>query len=80
MWPFGDFSLYFHLVYVPVSPRILQVWPKGKVVFPDYFKNVTRQVWKDLIVKHRVKLVFDALWIVSPYYKYMPSLSITRGW
>ena len=46
-------------------PPAEQVWPQGKVVFPDYFKNATQQVWKELIVKHRKKLVFDAIWIVS---------------
>ncbi|XP_070183432.1 maltase-glucoamylase-like [Littorina saxatilis] len=40
-----------------------KVWPDPKVVFPDFFKNVTRQTWKDLIVSHRSKLVFDGLWI-----------------
>ncbi|XP_076463036.1 putative maltase-glucoamylase 2 [Babylonia areolata] len=39
------------------------VWPKGKVVFPDYFKEETRKVWKDLIVKHHKNLTFDGLWI-----------------
>ncbi|XP_025110817.1 maltase-glucoamylase, intestinal-like [Pomacea canaliculata] len=39
------------------------VWPVGKVVFPDFFKNHTRQVWKELIVNHRNVLVFDGLWI-----------------
>ncbi|XP_067678896.1 maltase-glucoamylase-like [Haliotis asinina] len=39
------------------------VWPKGKVVFPDFFKNFTREIWSDLIVTHRRRLVFDGLWI-----------------
>ncbi|XP_041359340.1 maltase-glucoamylase, intestinal-like [Gigantopelta aegis] len=39
------------------------VWPNGKVVFPDFFKNSTRQVWQDLIVKQHSTLVFDGLWI-----------------
>ncbi|XP_071117585.1 maltase-glucoamylase-like isoform X2 [Haliotis cracherodii] len=39
------------------------VWPKGKVVFPDFFKNVTREVWSDLIVRHHSRLGFDGLWI-----------------
>ncbi|XP_052256801.1 sucrase-isomaltase, intestinal-like isoform X2 [Dreissena polymorpha] len=40
------------------------VWPVGKVVFPDFFKNSTKQVWKELIVKHHNhNLTFDGLWI-----------------
>ncbi|KAK7100862.1 hypothetical protein V1264_023730 [Littorina saxatilis] len=39
------------------------VWPKGKVVFPDYFKSSTSQVWKDLIVKHQNQIRFDGIWI-----------------
>ncbi|XP_046544792.1 LOW QUALITY PROTEIN: sucrase-isomaltase, intestinal-like [Haliotis rubra] len=39
------------------------VWPKGKVVFPDFFKNVTSEIWSDLIVSHHSRLVFDGLWI-----------------
>ncbi|XP_076463033.1 putative maltase-glucoamylase 2 [Babylonia areolata] len=39
------------------------VWPKGKVVFPDFFKSEARKVWKDLIVKHHKNLTFDGLWI-----------------
>lgn len=39
------------------------VWPKGKVVFPDFLKNETREYWKDLIVSHYANLSFDGLWI-----------------
>ncbi|XP_061182189.1 maltase-glucoamylase-like [Saccostrea echinata] len=39
------------------------VWPKGKVVFPDFLKNETREYWKKLIVEHHNKLPFDGLWI-----------------
>ncbi|KAL5015728.1 hypothetical protein ScPMuIL_005317, partial [Solemya velum] len=40
------------------------VWPKGKVVFPDFFNNDTRKLWRELIVKHRNEtLTFDGLWI-----------------
>ncbi|XP_076462037.1 sucrase-isomaltase, intestinal-like [Babylonia areolata] len=39
------------------------VWPKGKVVFPDFFKPETRRVWKELIVEHRNRIAFDGLWI-----------------
>nr|KAG5709612.1 hypothetical protein BaRGS_001662 [Batillaria attramentaria] len=39
------------------------VWPRGKVVFPDYFKNATEHVWKTLIVQHHQNLSFDGLWI-----------------
>ena len=42
----------------------LQVWPKGKVVFPDFFLPRTEDVWRQLIVKHRTVLAFDGLWIV----------------
>ena len=49
-------------IYVTLS---LQVWPKGKAVFPDFFKNATAEVWKQLIVKHHNNnLTFDGLWIV----------------
>ena len=45
---------------------ISQVWPAGKAIFPDFFKNVTAEVWKDLIIKHHnTTLTFDGLWIVS---------------
>ncbi|XP_014679927.1 PREDICTED: sucrase-isomaltase, intestinal-like [Priapulus caudatus] len=39
------------------------VWPTGKTVFPDFFLERTQQWWKDLIVKERQKLNFDAIWI-----------------
>ncbi|KAL8616022.1 hypothetical protein ACOMHN_014984 [Nucella lapillus] len=39
------------------------VWPKGKVVFPDFFKSGARRVWKELIVQHRQTLAFDGIWI-----------------
>ena len=43
-----------------------KVWPVGKVVFPDFFKNSTKQIWKELIVKqHTETITFDGLWIVS---------------
>ncbi|KAK7501086.1 hypothetical protein BaRGS_00007571 [Batillaria attramentaria] len=39
------------------------VWPKGKVVFPDYFKNATAEKWKTLIEQHSMNMSFDGLWI-----------------
>ncbi|XP_050403277.1 maltase-glucoamylase [Patella vulgata] len=40
------------------------VWPKGKVVFPDYFKNSTREVWKELIkIHYNTTMQFDGLWV-----------------
>nr|KAG5714023.1 hypothetical protein BaRGS_020351 [Batillaria attramentaria] len=39
------------------------VWPDPKVVFPDFFKNVSREAWKELIIKFRSQLIFDGLWI-----------------
>lgn len=39
------------------------VWPKGKVVFPDYFKNATQKTWIELIEQHHNQLSFDGLWI-----------------
>lgn len=39
------------------------VWPNGKVVFPDFFKNSTRTLWKTLVKEHRKRLIFDGLWI-----------------
>jgi hypothetical protein len=48
-------------IYLPV----VQVWPKGKVVFPDFFLNRTSELWQNLIVNHRKIVPFDGLWIVS---------------
>nr|XP_022314501.1 maltase-glucoamylase, intestinal-like [Crassostrea virginica] len=39
------------------------VWPEGKVIFPDFFKNSTNDVWEDLIRTHYTNLTFDGLWI-----------------
>ncbi|XP_059166951.1 probable maltase-glucoamylase 2 [Physella acuta] len=39
------------------------VWPQGKTVFPDYMKNITKSIWKKLIVDYRNNLTFDGLWI-----------------
>ncbi|XP_014665000.1 PREDICTED: sucrase-isomaltase, intestinal-like [Priapulus caudatus] len=40
------------------------VWPRGKVVFPDFLKASTQQWWQDEIVKYyKETLKFDALWI-----------------
>ena len=52
---------------VSVCPVMFKVWPKGRVVFPDYFKNVTEELWAELIVKHIQQIDFDGLWIVSAY-------------
>ncbi|XP_052774040.1 sucrase-isomaltase, intestinal-like isoform X2 [Mya arenaria] len=56
--------------YVPLDSKnnksdlLGYVWPNGKVVFPDFFKNSTHQMWEELIVKHHnTKLTFDGLWI-----------------
>jgi len=35
------------------------VWPNGKAVFPDFFKNKTKNWWKDEIVKHYQTVPFD---------------------
>jgi len=43
----------------------LQVWPKGKTVFPDFLLPRTADVWEELIVKHFDRIRFDGLWIVS---------------
>jgi len=43
----------------------VQVWPKGKVVFPDFFLPQTADVWEELIVKYSRMIRFDGLWIVS---------------
>ena len=42
-----------------------QVWPAGKVVFPDYFHPDTAQYWIDMIKEHINEIDFDGLWIVS---------------
>ena len=34
-------------------------------MFPDFFKNSTHEMWKELIVEHHKTLPFDGLWIVS---------------
>lgn len=40
------------------------VWPEGKTVFPDFFRNSTKQWWMEEIDKHyKNVLTFDALWI-----------------
>ena len=39
------------------------MWPRGKVIFPDFFLNNTQQVWGDLIVNHHTNISFDGLWI-----------------
>jgi len=49
----------------------VQVWPKGKTVFPDFFLPQTADVWEELITKHFETIRFDGLWIVSarlPYF------------
>uniref|UniRef100_A0A2C9KG08 P-type domain-containing protein n=1 Tax=Biomphalaria glabrata TaxID=6526 RepID=A0A2C9KG08_BIOGL len=39
------------------------VWPQGKTVFPDYLKQSTKMIWKNLIVNYRKNLTFDGIWI-----------------
>ena len=46
----------------------MQVWPKGKTVFPDFFLPQTADVWEELIVDHFRTIPFDGLWIVSTVY------------
>ncbi len=52
-----------------LSHDSLQVWPQGKVVFPDFFLNATQELWSELIVNHYNNetdgVTFDGLWIVS---------------
>jgi len=43
----------------------VQVWPRGKVVFPDFLLPESADVWEELIVKHYRTIRFDGLWIVS---------------
>jgi len=43
----------------------VQVWPKGKTVFPDFLLPQTADVWKELIINHFKAIQFDGLWIVS---------------
>ena len=50
----------FHLIHFS-----FKVWPKGKVVFPDFLKNETCEWWKEEIIDHHKVLSFDGLWIVS---------------
>ena len=40
-----------------------QVWPKGKVIFPDFFKEKATRVWVNLTTEHHKRLTFDGLWI-----------------
>jgi len=46
----------------------MQVWPKGKTVFPDFLLPQTADVWEELIVDHFRTIPFDGLWIVSIEY------------
>ncbi|GFO05071.1 lysosomal alpha-glucosidase protein [Plakobranchus ocellatus] len=39
------------------------VWPRGKVVFPDFMKPDVQKEWKELIKDYRDTLIFDGLWI-----------------
>ncbi|KAK3096704.1 hypothetical protein FSP39_002561 [Pinctada imbricata] len=47
----------------PTGALLGWIWPNGKSVFPDFFKNKTKIVWKELIKKHVKRINFDALWI-----------------
>lgn len=39
------------------------VWPEGKTVFPDFFKESTKKWWQKEIVAHFKNVQFDGLWI-----------------
>ncbi|XP_060598146.1 sucrase-isomaltase, intestinal-like [Ruditapes philippinarum] len=39
------------------------VWPKGKVAFPDFLNNGTKDWWSKAITKFHDTLNFDGLWI-----------------
>lgn len=43
----------------------LKVWPKGKVVFPDFLRTNASAAWQTMIQNHYSRLPFDGLWIVS---------------
>jgi len=47
------------------NPYLLgYVWPEGKTVFPDFFKNKTKEWWKNEIKnQYDNMLKFDGLWI-----------------
>jgi alpha-glucosidase (family GH31 glycosyl hydrolase) len=38
-------------------------WPKGRVAYPDFFKNSTKEWWVNEILEHRKKLIFNGLWV-----------------
>ena len=64
-------SQYLELLLCFFFCFFFQVWPVGKVVFPDFFKDSVHELWKRLIVKHHKTLPFDALWIVcNPMIEY----------
>ena len=44
---------------------LIQVWPNGETVFPDFFNPRTQTWWEQCIVKHHDVVPFDGLWIVS---------------
>ena len=58
----GNYCYYPNLM--GVLSIYFQVWPKGPVVFPDFFHNETDGVWKTLIKEHIHNISFDGLWIV----------------
>ncbi|XP_013421015.1 sucrase-isomaltase, intestinal [Lingula anatina] len=39
------------------------VWPRGKVVFPDFLNPNSSAYWQKLIVDHHKNVSFDGLWI-----------------
>ena len=39
------------------------VWPPGPAAFPDFFKNVTKQWWKERLAGLHAVLNYDAIWI-----------------
>ncbi len=43
-----------------------RVWPPGPVAYPDFFKNETKNWWKNRIdyLYKNLSIKFDAIWIV----------------
>ena len=49
--------------YTNSSIMVGYCWPKGRVAYPDFFKNSTQKWWINEIVQHRKNLIFNGLWV-----------------
>ena len=56
------------------------VWPEGKVLFPDFFKNATIDWWSnEIAIYYNNMFKFAGLWIGLSFYDYIENIKMVNN-